>query len=80
MCTSNPPFKAANRFDVYFHLSKVHDIDESDPEIDKLVIRPHDLRKILCLECSPFAALENAQWLCKLVICLFILFMRAGTV
>ena len=65
MCESTPPFKAANRFDVYFHLSKVHEIDENDKDIDTMLIRPHDLRKILCLECHQFKALENAQWLCK---------------
>jgi hypothetical protein len=66
-CDSNEPFKAVNRFDVYEHLSTMHgkasEVDEE--ELDKLMYRPHDLRKIVCLECGDYKALENAQWLCR---------------
>ena len=66
-CDSDEPFKAVNRFDVYEHLSAKHgkasEVDEE--ELDKLMYRPHDLRKIVCLECGEYKALENAQWLCR---------------
>jgi hypothetical protein len=39
--------------------------DDDDDELDKLTGMPQDLRKIMCLECGDYKAIENAQWLCR---------------
>jgi hypothetical protein len=59
-------YKAVNRFDVFEHLSSTHKVpDDDDDELDKLTGMPQDLRKIMCLECGDYKAIENAQWLCR---------------